>query len=235
MKIEYLYPEFCNLYGDRGNWDYLKACLNPEAIETSITERPRFLDGGVSLVYLASMTERSQERILETLLPYREQIRSLASSGETLFFLTGNALELFCRAIRTEDGRELPALGLIDCCAERIYPKRANSLFLGRYGDEKIVGYTSRFSHLSGLREKDSLFKVEKGLGAAPGLAFEGIRAPGVFGSYLLGPLLPMNPPLTRSLLALLGVAEPVLAFEKEATEAYEIRCREYAAPEIKL
>ena len=26
MTIEFLYPELCNLYGDRGNMDYLRRC-----------------------------------------------------------------------------------------------------------------------------------------------------------------------------------------------------------------
>ena len=41
MKIEILYPEFCNLNGDMGNMKYLEKCI-PEAeiIETSCsTER----------------------------------------------------------------------------------------------------------------------------------------------------------------------------------------------------
>ena len=28
MTIEFLYPELCNLYGDRGNMDYLRRCLH---------------------------------------------------------------------------------------------------------------------------------------------------------------------------------------------------------------
>ena len=45
MKIEILYPEFCNLNGDMGNMKYLEKCI-PEAeiIETSINEKPKFID-----------------------------------------------------------------------------------------------------------------------------------------------------------------------------------------------
>ena len=31
MKIEILFPEYCNLFGDLGNMMYLKACM-PEAL-----------------------------------------------------------------------------------------------------------------------------------------------------------------------------------------------------------
>ena len=36
MTVEILYPELCNLYGDRGNMDYLKQCLPAEFRETAL-------------------------------------------------------------------------------------------------------------------------------------------------------------------------------------------------------
>ena len=56
MKIEILYPEFCNLNGDMGNMKYLEKCI-PEAeiIETSINEKPKFIDqDDISLVYIGT-------------------------------------------------------------------------------------------------------------------------------------------------------------------------------------
>ena len=51
MKIEVLYPEICNLYGDLGNIRYLqKSCPELEVVETDLKSRPAFLDGGVDLV-----------------------------------------------------------------------------------------------------------------------------------------------------------------------------------------
>ena len=41
MKIEILFPEFCNLYGDLANMDYLRRCLpQAEFVETSLQEEP---------------------------------------------------------------------------------------------------------------------------------------------------------------------------------------------------
>mgnify|MGYP000777783609 CR=1 FL=1 len=34
MTIEFLYPELCNLYGDRGNMDYLRRCLPADTRQT---------------------------------------------------------------------------------------------------------------------------------------------------------------------------------------------------------
>ena len=49
-----------------------------------------------------------------------------------------------------------------------------------------------------------------------------------VFGTYLLGPLLIMNPPFTRYLLRLLGAEPETLPFEEEIMEAYRRRLRDY-------
>ena len=61
MKIEILFPEFCNLYGDMFNMKYLKKCL-PEAefIETALEEEPTFVKENVNLIYLGPMTEKTQ-------------------------------------------------------------------------------------------------------------------------------------------------------------------------------
>ena len=43
MKIELLYPEIANLYGDLFNVEYLSRCCGAEVVETSLKESPRFL------------------------------------------------------------------------------------------------------------------------------------------------------------------------------------------------
>ena len=40
MTVEFLYPELCNLYGDRGNMDYLRRCLPAEYRETAMGAEP---------------------------------------------------------------------------------------------------------------------------------------------------------------------------------------------------
>lgn len=109
-------------------------------------------------------------------------------------------MEVFGKTIR--DGEKtISGLGLLDLTARRILPRRANSLFLGGFEGTKIVGYTSRFSHMES--SLPPLFTVEKGLGCSESAAVEGIRSGGVLGTYLLGPLLVLNPDFTRWLLTI--------------------------------
>ena len=104
MKIEILYPEFCNLNGDMGNVKYLKKCL-PEAefIETAIEEEPAFCtQNDLSLIYMGTLSERSQEIVIKKLMPYKERIEELINMGQ-VFLFTGNSVEVLGEYIVNED------------------------------------------------------------------------------------------------------------------------------------
>ena len=104
MKIEVLFPEFCNLYGDISNIDYLKKCVpEAEVIYTAIDNEPAFLTQNVNLIYLGPLTERKQEIVIEKLMPYKEKIQELINNN-TPFLFTGNAIEVLGKYIEDEDG-----------------------------------------------------------------------------------------------------------------------------------
>ena len=105
MKIEIMYPELCCLYGDKGNTKFLQQCL-PEAefVYTQLNEKPHFLTEEIDLCCMYSMSEQSQELILNRLLPHKDAIVKTMESGKTLFLMTGNALELLGNYIQREDG-----------------------------------------------------------------------------------------------------------------------------------
>ena len=107
MKIEILYPEFCNLYGDLGNVLYLEKTLkdNAEFIYTHILEKPKFLSEDISLVYIGSLSENAQKIVLEKLLPLKKEIKNKIDKGQ-VFLATGNAFELFGEYILEENGKD---------------------------------------------------------------------------------------------------------------------------------
>jgi len=230
MKIEILYPEFCNLYGDLGNITYLKKCL-PKAkfIETSINDKPKFLDEKIDLIYMSSMSEKNQGKILNKLLPHKEKIKELVDNG-TIFLLVGNSFEIFTNYIEDND-KKIECLGILDFYSKRYLPKRFNSLFLGYFNKTKIVGYSSRFTHTYGDNSKNYLFKVSKGFGINPETNYEGIRVNNLFATYMLGPLLVQNPLFTKYILNLLGVKNKPI---KSIMKAYEVRVNEFEQ-DIKL
>ena len=236
MKIEIMYPELCCLYGDKGNTKFLQQCL-PEAefVYTQLNEKPHFLSEDIDLCCMYSMSEQSQERILNRLMPYKNELIAAFSAGKTLFLFTGNALELLGKYIQREDGSRVEALGLCDTHTVRQAPNRFNTLIQAEFEGMQLLGYTSRFAHTHGVTEELAMAKVSIGTGCAPGSKLEGIRTGRVIATYLLGPLLVANPDFSKWLLKALGVAEPKLPFEADLYKAYEVKAKVFTRPDLEL
>lgn len=233
MKIEILFPEYANLFGDMGNILYLKACL-PEAefIETAMNDAPRFLDESVDLIYMGPMSEPAQEKVITRLMPCRERIRELIEGG-TCFLFTGNAVETLYKEI--EDGdRKIPALGLFDFTARRNFAHRHNSNFLGEFEGMALLGCKSQFTMAYGDNSQMYFAKAQRGIGINRDTPLEGIRKNNFIGTYLVGPLLVMNPPFTRYLLGLLGSDAP-LAYSGAMEQAYAQRLKEFNDPAVRM
>ncbi len=230
MKIEILYPEICYLFGDLMNIEYLRRSVpDAQVVRTPLKTPPAFLDGGVDLVYLCSMTEKAQVLVSDALRPHKERLEELIDGG-TVFLATGNALEVFVKSIEDEDGSRTDMLGLFDFTAKRRMMHRHNSLYLGKFGELDIVGFKSQFAHLYG-DGADALFETVRGAGRNPGAVPEGIRKNNFLATYLLGPLLILNPPFTKHLLGLLGEGDRPLLFEEAAMDSYRLRLEEFKDP----
>lgn len=226
-KIELLYPEYCNIFGESYNVTYLGRC-NPEieVISTGNTSQPAFAEDDVDMIYLGCSPERKQERIIELLMPHRERLSELIDRG-VIVLATGNAIEMFGREIR-DAGRVIPALSLFDFYSERYMEEdRHNSQYVGSFrtaeGEElTLLGHRSQFSFAYGDFD-ESFIDIEIGIGMNPGTKKEGLHRNNLHATYSLGPYLIMNPPFTKYILRLLGLDDSLL-FEAEITEAYEYR-----------
>ena len=105
---------------------------------------------------------------------------------------------------------------------------RHNSIFLGKYEDIEIVGFKSQFTMAYGDNENTYFVKAEKGIGLNKESKLEGIKQNNFIGTYLIGPILILNPLFTKKLIQMLGVEKPTIAFEKETMDAYEQRLEEF-------
>ena len=95
MKIEVLYGELANLYGDLFNIRFLEQSLDNVTIYyTGINEKPHFTYENIDLIYMGPMMERYQEIVIDRLKPYKEKIKELIEN-EQVFLITGNAIEIF--------------------------------------------------------------------------------------------------------------------------------------------
>ena len=234
MKLEYLYPELGILYGDSANMRYLRRCLpQAEYIETHIGDEPAFeSDPEVCFVYSGPMTERGQGIALEELRPYAAALARRLEGGMHGLF-TGNSMELPGRSITTEDST-LEGLGIVELRSKRDIAHRYNGFFLGNTEGIEITAFNSRFSHSTPGAGLDGFAKVIRGIGLDPDCEYEGYRYHNLIGTYLLGPLLVLNPLFTQRLLHSLGSSgEP--AFFTEALQAYEARLTEFRDSKKKL
>lgn len=224
MKIEILFPEAANLFGDCWNHRYLKECM-PEAelIETCFDDEPAFTTQGVDLVMMGAMTERAQEWAIERLMPYKERIKTLVDNG-TVFLMTANAGEVFCEYIENEDGSRIEGLGIVPLHAKRNMMHRHNATVLCDFEGMELVGFKAEFSGLYGDNSGIGFAKVRYGTGINPKSDIEGVRINNFFSTGIVGPFLMMNPGFVKYLMRLLGVSEPKLKHEELIFAAFESR-----------
>lgn len=234
IKIEVLYSEIANLFGDLMNIKYLEKCI-PDAkiIYTGLNDVPSFTKEDISLIYLGPMTEHQQELVISKLMPYTDRIKECIDN-DVIFLLTGNALEVFGEYIQNEDGSKIQGLGIFNTYAKRDMMHRYNSLLLGRFEDMTIIGFKAQFSHSYGYNSDCYFYEVTRGDGLHPGTNNEGLRRRNFFATYSVGPFLIMNPLFVEYLLRLLGINEPKLAFHDEIMEAYRKRLAEFENPALR-
>lgn len=233
MIIEYLYPEIANLYGDHANFKYLKQSI-PEAEfkETPLNSVPAFVSANVSLIYMGPMTEAHQLLALAHLLPYRDRLLELIENG-THFLMTGNSFELFGRYIES-NGTKTECLNILDFYSRTDTSHRYNGFFLGEYNGSKITAFNSRFSNSYPGENCSGFFKVLRGQGLNSECPFEGISKNNFVGTYLLGPLLVLNPQYTAELIKKLG-SNGSPAFFADSMAAYNRRLCEFEDSKRKL
>lgn len=227
-KVENLFPELCNIYGESYNVEYLRRCnKNIEVIATNHKTKPYFVDNTPDMIYLGCTTEKKQEQIIQILKPYKNRIQELIQNG-TIFLITGNAIEIFGKEIKDND-KTIKALGIVDFYAVRDMENRHNSQYVGTFKDKDeeitMLGHRSQFSFSYG-DFKNHFIDIEIGIGMNKDTKLEGIHKNNFFATYSLGPYLIMNPLFTKYILRKLGLDDK-LKYEKEIIEAYNYRKEE--------
>lgn len=233
MVIEILFNEVCSLFGDSQNAAYLKATL-PEAefIYTPLTETPYFVDNTPDMIYLGAMTENTQRRVLNKLMPLKARIEELVDAGVP-FLATGNAADIFCRSIDyvTEEIK-VDGLGIFDMEVKTNLFDRYNGKTLGEFEGMKIVGFRSQFSFIYGDNSKNYFLKCIRGDGINRESKLEGMRKNNLICTQVIGPILPLNPEFCEYFIGLTGT-KAVAAFRENAMAAYEQRLKEYTDPKV--
>jgi len=201
FKVEVLYKEYANLYGDTGNIRYLEQIVkNIKIVYTNLNETPKFLTEKINLVYLGPMTEGQQEEVVKILLPKKKQIKKQIEDN-TAILTTGNSIEIFGKYIEKLDKKKIKCLEIFDVFSKRVERLRHNDLVMGTTKDNiKIVGFKNQMSHLYG-GDQNHFLNLSFGCGRNKEELKEGIRYKNFIGTYVIGPILPLNPEFAISLV----------------------------------
>ncbi len=235
MVIEILFNEVCNLYGDGQNVTYLQSTLpDAEFIFTALTDEPYFLNNTPDMIYIGSMSEATQRRVITKLMPHKERITQLIEQN-TPILATGNAGEIFMKSIDyVTEKIHTEALGLLDFTVKTNWFDRYNGKVLGDFMDMKIVGFRSQFSFLYGNNSENYFVKCNRGDGIHKGSALEGVRRNNLICTQILGPILPLNPLFCEYFIGLTGTTATA-AYKEAAMAAYEQRVKEFSDPKTEF
>jgi len=208
IRVGHLYPEYLNIYADRGNIAVLAnrarwrgIALHVESISPDDELRP----GDHDLLYIGGGQDREQALIAPDLAAKGEAIREAVAAGAALLAVCGG-YQLLGAFYRDRSGVELPGAALFplhtvagdrrmigDCLLEcELEPGNRRTLA----GFENHAGITRLDAGA------DPLGRVVAGFGNDGASGFEGCRVGTAVGTYLHGPLLPRNPWLADWLLS---------------------------------
>ncbi|MEP6910538.1 MAG: glutamine amidotransferase [Actinomycetota bacterium] len=218
IRVAHLYPEYLNIYADRGNIAVLSnraawrgVELTVEAVSVGDDLRP----GAHDLLYIGGGQDREQALIAPDLAAKGDAIWESVDGGAAVLAVCGG-YQLLGRFYRDREGDELPGAGIFplhtiagerrligDCLLEcELEPGRKHTLA----GFENHAGLTVLEPGA------EPLGRVVAGFGNDGSSGLEGCRVGTAIGTYLHGPLLPRNPWLADWLLAraLAHAGEPV-------------------------
>ena len=157
VKIEVLFPEICNYFGNMYNIKYLEKNIpDVEVIYTSLKDTPKFVSQDVDMIYMAPMTEKRQHDVIEKLKPYTDRIKELIEQIQSLGFFKGKQ--------KKELQEELERLkhDLITCDTQEIeteYQRKINSLEQQKKTeiDQETITISAKFKkpNFSDFAEKD--------------------------------------------------------------------------------
>lgn len=229
MVIEVLYPEYNNLYGDRGNCEYLQKKLSlagyeVEIKETSLFDEPVFVSGQVDFLLIGPCQEKHQLIEIEQLKKYADAIKNRIEKGGVIL-ATGNAFELFGKYIESDKEIKTECLGFYPYYAKQFSKLRYNDCSVGEFDSMQVTGFKNLLSHSYGENPYPFL-NMKTGCGMNPESKIEGVHHNNLLATYHTGPILPLNPQFTDYLIKLVdeNYVPVSLEFEKQA---YDSRIKE--------
>jgi lipid II isoglutaminyl synthase (glutamine-hydrolysing) len=208
IVVGHLFPDYLNIYADRGNIAVFERRAAWRGIELEVEEvgpgdevRP----GAHDLLYIGGGQDREQALIAPDLAAKGESVKAAVETGAALLAVCGG-YQLLGQFYRDRSGAELPGVGLFPLHTVAGERRMIGDVLLECELEPGARRTLAGFENHAGRTYLDQgaepLGRVVAGFGNDGESGFEGCRVGRALGTYLHGPLLPRNPWLADWLLA---------------------------------
>ena len=208
VRVGHLYPEYLNIYADRGNIAVLARRAARRGHELEVTPiglgdavEPRAHD----LLYVGGGQDREQALVAPDLVAKAEAVCEAVDGGAALLAVCGG-YQLLGRGYCGRDGSVMPGAGLFPhetvAGDTRMIGDVLLECELAPGSRQELAGFENHAGRTVLDEGADPLGRVLHGFGNDGRSGFEGCRVGRAVGTYLHGPLLPRNPWLADWLLA---------------------------------
>jgi CobQ-like glutamine amidotransferase family enzyme len=208
LRVGHLYPEYLNIYADRGNIAVLAGRAARRGLELDITavglgETPQ--PGAYDLLYVGGGQDREQALIAPDMASKGPALAEAVGGGAAFLAVCGG-YQLLGRYYRDRYGSELPGAGVLPLHTVAGERRMIGDVLLECELEPGRIATLAGFENHAGRTILDDgaqpLGRVIAGFGNDGASGYEGCRVERVVGTYLHGPLLPRNPWLADWLLA---------------------------------
>jgi hypothetical protein len=207
IVVGHLYPDYLNIYADRGNIAVLsrRAEWRGHELEVrSVSVSEPLQPGAHDLLYIGGGQDREQALVAHDLVAKAEDVRQAVAGGAALLAVCGG-YQLLGRSYRDFHGADLPGVGLFPFDTVAGETRMIGDVLIECELEPGVRRTLAGFENHVGRTRLDPggepLGRVVSGFGNDGESGREGCRVGRALGTYLHGPLLPRNPWLADWLL----------------------------------
>jgi lipid II isoglutaminyl synthase (glutamine-hydrolysing) len=208
LRVGHLYPDYLNIYADRGNIAVLASRAVRRGLDLHVTAiglGESLQPGAYDLLYVGGGQDREQALIAPDLAAKGPALRKAVQDGAAVLAVCGG-YQLLGRFYRDRYGGELPGA--------EVFPLHTIAGERRMIGDvliecelepgpvQTVAGFENHAGRTILEAGAEPLGRVIAGFGNDGKSGYEGCRVGRAIGTYLHGPLLPRNPRLADWLLA---------------------------------
>jgi lipid II isoglutaminyl synthase (glutamine-hydrolysing) len=200
IVVGHLYPDYLNIYADRGNIAVLarRAAWRGHELEVrTVSVGEPVVAGEHDLLYVGGGQDREQALVADDLVAKTDGIRAAFEDGAAVLAVCGG-YQLLGRGYRDFHGVDLPGVGLFPHETVAGETRMIGDVLLECELEPGLKRTLAGFENHAGRTKLDAdaepLGRVVAGFGNDGESGFEGCRVGRAVGTYLHGPLLPRNP-----------------------------------------